>query len=97
MIDWWDKQIQRADQLAPQANGSKELLTFYAQLLRAQRYIYDYLRSREGWLPSGDLESDWLVLNEVVPGFLKAVEKYGPATLAAEAHDLSATSDDVLA
>jgi len=41
MIEWWDKQIQRADQLGAQANGSKELLTFYAQLLRAQKDIYD--------------------------------------------------------
>ncbi len=97
MIGWWDKQIRRADQLAPQANGSKELLSFYAQLLRAQKDIYDYLRSRAGWLPSGDLESDWPVLSEAFPGFLKVVEKYGPATLAAEARDLSATGGDVAA
>ena len=37
MTEWWDKQIQRADHLAPKANGSKELLKFYASLLRAQR------------------------------------------------------------
>jgi hypothetical protein len=52
MSDWWDKQIKRADQLAPQANGSKELLTFYAQLLRAQKDVYECLRGRESWLPS---------------------------------------------
>src|ERR1043166_6293685 len=97
MSNWWDKQIQRADHLAPQANGSKELLTFYAQLLRAQKDIYEYLCRREGWLPSGDLESDSPVLSEAFPGFLKVIEEYGPATLAAEAHDLSATSDEVAA
>ena len=26
MSGWWEKQIKRADQLAPNANGSKELL-----------------------------------------------------------------------
>jgi formate dehydrogenase accessory protein FdhE len=97
MSKWWNKQIQRADQLASEANGSKELLTFYAQLLRAQKGIYDYLRSREGWLPSGDLESDLVVLINAFPEFLKVVEKYGPATLASEARDLSETTDDVLA
>lgn len=96
MSEWWDKQIQRADQLGAQANGSKELLTFYAQLLRAQKDIYDYLRGRKDWLPSGDLESDWSVLSETLPKFLKVVETYGPATLAAEARDLSATSTDVV-
>ena len=96
MSEWWDKQIERADQLAAQANGSKELLTFYAQLLRAQRGIYDYLRSRRDWLPSGDLESDQVVLNNTFSDFLKVVETYGPASLAAEARDLSETTDEVL-
>lgn len=91
MSEWWDKQIQRADQLAAQANGSREMLTFYAQLLRSQKGVYDYLRSREGWLPSGDLESDLEVLRGAVPQFLKVVEECGPASLAAEARGLSET------
>jgi len=44
MTEWWDKQIQRADHLAPRANGSKELLNFYAHLLRAQKDIYEFLK-----------------------------------------------------
>jgi hypothetical protein len=78
MSEWWDKQVQRADQLATQANGSKELLTFYAQLLRAQKGIYDYLRSRRDWLPSGDLERDLPVLLDALPEFLRGVESHGP-------------------
>jgi len=58
MTDWWDKQIHRANHLAPQANGSKELLKFYAQLLRAQKDVYEFLRGCQSWLPSGDLECD---------------------------------------
>ena len=58
MTYFWDKQIQGADQLAKQSSGSSELLAFYAQLLRAQREIYEFLRSRKNWLPSGDLERD---------------------------------------
>lgn len=36
MPDFWNKQIARADYRADESSGSKELLTFYAQLLRAQ-------------------------------------------------------------
>ena len=39
MSTFWNKQIQRADYLAGESSGSKELLTFYAQLLRAQQEI----------------------------------------------------------
>ena len=96
MSEWWDKQIKRADELAPQANGSKELLTFFAQLLRAQRLIYDDLRGRKDWLPSGDLETDMLAVIDTLPGFLKAIEAHGPPLLAAEAHDLIEVDRQVL-
>jgi formate dehydrogenase accessory protein FdhE len=89
MIEWWDKQIQRADQLIPKANGSKELLIFYVQLLRAQKDIYDFLRSRRNWLPSGTLEADLPILSDALPGFLRVVESHGPAALVAEARELS--------
>ena len=97
MTNWWDKQIQRADQLIPKANGSKELLTFYAHLLRAQRDIYDFLRSRPDWLPSGNLEADLPVLTDSLPTFLRVIQSHGPATLAAEARELSAANAQAIA
>ncbi len=97
MSEWWDKQIQRADYLAPRANGSKELLNFYAHLLRAQKDIYEFLRSRKDWLPSGELESDLPVLQGALPGFLKVVQSHGPTSLAAEAGELLETDPQVLA
>lgn len=97
MIEWWDKQIQRTDQLAARANGSKELLIFYAHLLRAQKDIYQSLRSQRNWLPTGNLEADLPVLAELLPAFLKVVESHGPSTLAAEARELSATSAQEIA
>ncbi|HEV7683868.1 MAG TPA: formate dehydrogenase accessory protein FdhE [Pyrinomonadaceae bacterium] len=97
MTKWWDKQIQRADALAAHANGSKELLTFYAYLLRAQKDIYELLRGRKGWLPAGELEDDFPVLRETLPSFLKVVEAHGPESLASEAHDFSQLADDALA
>jgi formate dehydrogenase accessory protein FdhE len=96
VTEWWTKQIERADQLAGQSTGSRELLAFYAQLLRAQQEIYEFLRSRKGWLPSGDLERDLPVIRVALPGFLIVVESNGPAALAAEALDLSKTSSEVL-
>ncbi|MEN3327642.1 MAG: FdhE protein [Acidobacteriota bacterium] len=97
MIEWWDKQIERADQLAPKANGSRELLTFYAQLLRAQKHVYEYLRGRKGWLPSGELDNDLSTLTQVLPAFLKVIESCGPSLLAAEAHNLLNMESEVLA
>jgi FdhE protein len=96
MTEWWNKQILRADQLIPKANGSKELLKFYSQLLRAQRDVYEFLRGRKDWLPSGALESDFPVLSDALPGFLKVVEVHGPESLAAEAHELLETDPQLV-
>jgi formate dehydrogenase accessory protein FdhE len=97
MTEWWDKQIQRADHLAPGANGSKELLKFYGHLLRAQKEIYESLRGRKDWLPSGDFKHDLPVLVDALPAFLTVIEAHGPSSLAAEAHDLSQSDLQVLA
>jgi len=96
MSAWWDKQIQRADQLASQTSGSSELLNFYAQLLRTQKQIYEFFRSRRDWLPSGDLERDLAVIREALPALLKTVEAYGPETLVGQAQDLSKANDDFI-
>src|SRR6266566_3484271 len=96
MSEWWKKQIHRADYLVQKANGSKELLNFYAHLLRAQKDISEFLRSRKDWLPSGELESDLPVLWDALPAFLKVVQSHGPASLAAEAGELLETDLQVL-
>jgi FdhE protein len=96
MTSWWDKQIQRADHLAAKSNASRELLAFYAHLLQAQKEIYEFLRSRKGWLPSGELEQDLAIVLEALPAFLKVVESHGPETLTAEARDLSETNAQVI-
>src|SRR6266404_5856165 len=96
MTGWWDKQIQRADQLAEQSNGSRELLLFYAHLLRAQQEIYEFLRGRKDWLPSGELELDLPIVRAALPGLLRTVASQGPASLAAEAHDLSESESKVV-
>jgi FdhE protein len=96
MSGWWDKQIRRADLLAAQSSAAKEFLAFYAQLLRAQKGVYEFLRSRKDWLPSGEVERDLSVIREALPILLKTVEGYGPEALAAEAHDLSAAGPDII-
>lgn len=90
----WDACIRRAEHLAAKADATKELLTFYAELLRAQRGIYDFLRGREGWLPSGSLEEDMPVVRATLPSLLNAVESCGPAALAEEARSLSLAGDE---
>jgi FdhE protein len=95
MANFWDKQIDRADELAAEASGSKELLAFYAQLLRAQQQIYESLRSRRDWLPSGDLEIDLPAVSST--GLLESVVQHGPASLAEEARELLAAEPVVIA
>jgi FdhE protein len=85
MSTFWNKQIERADQLAAESSGSKELLTFYAQLLRAQAEIYDSFRSRKDWLPSGDLETDLPAVQSATKRLLDTVVLHGPTSLASEA------------
>lgn len=96
MSDFWQQQIERADQLAGHSSGSKELLTFYAQLLRAQQSIYESLRSQRDWLPSGDLENDLPVIRPLTNALLETVAQHGPGPLATEAqHLLMVEPDDV--
>jgi formate dehydrogenase accessory protein FdhE len=92
----WDKQIERADELAAQSSGSKELLTFYAQLLRAQKQTYEFLRGRKDWLPCGDLERDLPVIRQALPELLKTVAAHGPEALASEAQGLLEASDELI-
>ena len=97
MADFWDKQIERADDLAAQSSGSRELLAFYARLLRAQKDIYDLLRSRKDWLPSGDLRSDLHVVIGAAGGLMKTVSLHGPESLASEAKLLLASELETVA
>jgi Uncharacterized protein involved in formate dehydrogenase formation len=88
MSTFWNKQIERADHLATESSGSKQLLAFYAQLLRAQAQVYDSFRSRRDWLPSGDLETDLPVVRSCMTGLLERVASHGPTSLASEAQAL---------
>jgi FdhE protein len=92
MIDQWDERIRRAEELATKSPETQELLFFYAKLLVAQKEIYEFLRSRRGWLPCGDLEKDLPELRPAMPRFLKVVESQGPTPLAGDARDLLAAS-----
>jgi FdhE protein len=97
MSNFWNKQIDRADYLASESSGSRELLTFYAQLLRAQKAIYESLRDRGGWLPSGDLDIDLPAVQPAMVVLLETVALHGPQSLAAEAQGLLAAEPGIMA
>lgn len=96
MKETWDRLIERAELLTAQRAESKELLAFYSVLLRSQKEIYEYLRSRKGWLPSGAIEADLSVLRVKLPSLLMTVEANGPEALAKEAQILLAANENVL-
>ena len=99
-LESWDTRIKRAEELARQAEPTKEILTFYAKLLLAQKEIDEFLRSRRGWLPSGSLTEDLSIVRGCLPAFFRTVEANGSTPLAEEARRLmsatSGTADEML-
>lgn len=87
-LNSWDALIRRAEHLAAGTDATAGLLTFYAELLRAQRGIYESLRGLKSRLPSGRLEDDLPVVRVMLPGLLRAVAASGPDALAEEARTL---------
>ena len=53
----WDTRLQRSEELARKAEPTKEILTFYSQLLQSQKEVDEFLRSGRGWLPSGSIKA----------------------------------------
>ena len=93
MRESWDSHIHRAEELASERGEVKELLTFYGKLLGVQKQVYEYLRSREGWLPSGSLGQDLCIVRLMLHTLLEVVETSGPAALAEQAHSLRLASE----
>jgi formate dehydrogenase accessory protein FdhE len=96
MKETWDSRIARAEHLAAERPESHELLTFYAALLRSQKEVYEHLRARKNWLPSGELARDLPVLRQAISNFLKAVEANGPGALAIQAGSFLKASESEL-
>ena len=84
----WDIRMQRAEELAREAEATKQILTFYAKLLQSQKDVDEFLRSRPGWLPSGSLAEDLPVVRECGVVILRTVQANGPPPLADEARGL---------
>jgi len=93
--DSWDTRIRRAEELAREADATKEILIFYTRLLQSQKDVYEFFRSRVGWLPSGSLVEDLPHVKECAGFVLRTVEANGPAPVAEQARSLMSTPDAV--
>lgn len=94
-VDFWDKQIARATELAGTVDGANDLLNFYQHLLPAQAQIFQYCETQIPSL-SGELERDLPMLQPAFASILWAVETAGPAPLVEQAQALkSASTEDV--
>jgi FdhE protein len=100
MNEGWDKMIRRAGELAVKSEATRELLTFYDALLQAQKEVYDFLRSRREWLPTGSLTQDLPQFRDRLQVIFRTVEFNGPPPLAREANEIlssdSQTIDEML-
>ena len=88
----WDANINRVRELVASSTPAQELLTFYETVLLSQKEVYESLRGRRDWLPSGSLENDLSALREHIPAFLTSVLSVAPPALAEQA----GASDDLL-
>lgn len=86
-MNFWQKQISRADELA---DSSNHLLAFYAQLLRAQAEVSEFLLSRT---VSGELAQDLPLFRQKLNAILKVVEDAGPPPLVEQARILKTAPD----
>ena len=93
-IDFWQKQIDRATELARTIGGANELLRFYRHLLSAQAQVYEYCTMQNRSF-SGELEQDLTTLKPAFASIVKAVEQAGPPPLVKQGRDLRSASDDV--
>lgn len=91
MKESWETRIERAERLAAGSEATRELLSFYAALLRAQKDVYQRLGGRR---LSGALAEELDALRELLPGLLRVVEESGPQALAEEARRLKGAGED---
>jgi len=92
--NYWDSLIHRAQVLAAANQATRDILNFYEAILGAQKDIYENLRRREQWLPTGNFEADVLVLSQMMPILSGVVEKHGPSVLAEQAATLTKATED---
>jgi FdhE protein len=85
-VDFWQKQIKRAGELA---EASNELLIFYTHLLRAQREVSELLKTTS---LSGELERDLPLFRSALKAILNVVEDSGPPPLVEQARILRTAS-----
>ena len=92
MAESWDRRINRTRELAfREDDAAWPLVAFYGTLLRLQKELYDFVRGRPGWRPTGALDRDLAMLRPQVPALLRGVAAAGSSktsqnpTLAREA------------
>lgn len=93
-VNFWEKQVRRAGELANTADVATELLSFYARLLRAQLEVHEFLLKQRDWRPSGELKRDLPAFRSAFPIILQAVEEAGSRALVGQAQELKSVNID---
>ncbi len=95
-MDFWERQIRRAGELANTTDVTNGLLVFYTRLLQAQSQVYEFLLNRQDWVPTGELERDLPAFQSAFSFILDAVEEAGSRALIEQAQNLPATDEMLL-
>jgi FdhE protein len=87
----WEERIERALLLSSGLAHAKEILAFYAEILRWQQGVYNQLAAEARERPlSGAFESDHPILLEHFGSLLELVAERGAEALAAQASEVAA-------
>ena len=91
----WERRIERAEQLAQSVAHARQILAFYAEVLKWQRETFTHLASASSPQPlTGSFEVDHPLLLDHFASLLALAKRQGSAALAAQAEELAADRDD---
>jgi len=89
----WERRIERAEQLARSVAHARQILAFYAEVLKWQRETFTHLAGASQNQPfTGSFEVDHSILLDHFGSLLDLAKRQGSEALAAQAEELAAES-----
>ena len=90
----WEQRIERAAELARSTAHARDILIFYAEVLKWQRDLYHQIAAASVRQPlTGHFDRDLPVFLDQLDSLFALVRQCGSAALAAQADQLAATKD----
>jgi FdhE protein len=89
----WEHRIERAQQLAEESSHAKQILAFYAEILKWQHALFTQLSVTHRQSLTGAFERDVGIILEHFGSLLNLVSRHGSESLSAQADRLNTAND----